>query len=277
MIPGRPWREATIEAAPGTISAGKARAWVDAGIDRVSLGVQSFVESEIRRTGRRHTEGTVRSDVEILRQAGIRGINIDLIAGLAGQTRGSWAESLDCLLSLEPGHASIYMLEADEDSRLGQELLSGGMRYGAADVPDDGLIAELYQTAVDRLAHSGLRRYEISNFAIAGEESVHNLKYWRREPYIGFGLDAHSFDGADRWANPGILDEYLAGGKPEREPAQPDEEYFLGLRLAEGIPAATTPTTEAERDGLLERVNGRLRLTDRGIVHSNAVFAEFLQ
>lgn len=277
LIPGRPWREATLEAAPGTITREKAAAWRDAGINRVSLGVQSFVESEIRRTGRKHTREIVEREVAVLREAGIAKINIDLIAGLAGQTRDSWNESLDALLALEPDHASVYMLEVDEDSRLGREMLLGGVRYGAGDVPDEDTIAGFYQTAVARLREAGLERYEISNFALPGHESIHNLKYWRREPYFGFGADAHSFNGAERWANPESIEDYLAGRAPERTPAIAEEErFFLGLRLREGVEAASAPRTHSEESGLLERKDGRLRLTDRGVLLSNEVFAEFL-
>lgn len=277
-IPGRPWKEATLEAAPGTISPEKARAWREAGIDRVSLGVQSFVESEIRRTGRRHTRAVVEREVGILREAGFAKINIDLIAGLAGQTRDSWNESLAALLALEPDHASVYMLEVDEDSRLGREMLLGGGRYGARDVPGEAEIAEFYEIAVARLRAAGLERYEISNFALPGHESVHNLKYWRREPYFGFGAGAHSFDGAERRANPESIEDYLAGLEPERTPAIAEEErFFLGLRLREGVDAASAPRTRSEEAGLLERKDGRLRLTDRGVLLSNEVFAEFLR
>src|SRR5262249_53850179 len=192
--PGRPWKEATIEAAPGSLTTGSVSSWVQAGIDRVSLGVQSFVQKELARTGRKHTAEVVSRDVAMLRDAGIQSINIDLIAGLPGQCAASWAQSLDWLERLDAPHASVYMLEVDEDSRLGQEILLGGKRYGATDVPSDDLIAELYETAVERLARMGLVRYEISNFARPGFESRHNLKYWRREPYLGFGADAHSFD-----------------------------------------------------------------------------------
>jgi oxygen-independent coproporphyrinogen-3 oxidase len=278
-IPGRPWREATIEAAPGTISREKAEAWREAGIDRVSLGVQSFVEGEIRRTGRKHSTATVEEDVRTLRDGGIVKISIDLIAGLAGQTPQSWSESLDALLRLSPDHASVYMLEVDDDSRLGREMLLGGVRYGASDVPEEGAIAEFYETAVSRLRQAGLQRYEISNFALPGHESVHNLKYWQREPYLGFGADAHSFDGEMRWSNAESPVDYLDGRTGEdRAPSNPDEErFFLGLRLMEGVEAESAPQTRGERAGLLERTGGRLRLTDRGVLLSNEVFAEFLQ
>src|SRR5207244_7484192 len=122
-----------------------------------------------------------------------RNVNLDLIAGLSGQTESSWRESLDWIERLAPEHVSVYMLEVDEESRLGKEMMLGGVRYGAADTPGDDLTATLYETAVERLTRIGIARYEISNFARAGFESRHNLKYWKLEPYVGFGADAHSF------------------------------------------------------------------------------------
>src|SRR6266851_3389485 len=225
-IPGRPhgekWSEATMEAAPGSVTAEKAAAWACAGINRVSLGVQSFVRHELARTGRKHTTEMVEREIGLLREAAIESINIDLIAGLPGQTRASWSESLDWVEKLGVPHVSVYMLEVDEDSRLGREILGSGVRYGAADVPADDEIADFYEIADERLARMGIERYEISNFARPGFESRHNLKYWRREAYLGFGADAHSFDGVMRWQNPESAAEYVAGfPAPERVPADP--------------------------------------------------------
>ncbi|HUI55719.1 MAG TPA: radical SAM family heme chaperone HemW [Bryobacteraceae bacterium] len=284
FVPGRPWVEATIEAAPGSITAEKARGWAKCGINRVSLGVQSFVDKEIRRTGRKHTAGRVVDEIRILEDAGIRNCNIDLIAGLSGQTEASWRESLDWIEPIAPAHVSVYMLEVDDDSRLGRELLAGGARYGAAEAPSDDQVADFYETAVERLAALGIARYEISNFARPGCESRHNLKYWKLEPYVGFGADAHSFNGRVRWQNPETVEGYL---KPERKRsvtiAAPSESFFVGLRLTAGI----RPTAEEWRHyqqpiqrfldaGLLETGDGLLRLTNRGVLVSNEVFQEFV-
>jgi len=284
LIPGRPWIEATIEAAPGTVTLERARAWVEAGIDRVSLGVQSFVEPEIARTGRKHTAQMVAAEMEGLRTAGIAKINIDLIAGLSGQTVATWRESLDWIARLEPDHVSVYMLEVDEDSRLGREILSGGTRYGATDRPSGDLTADLYEMAVARLAGLGLGRYEISNFAAPGHESRHNMKYWLLEPYAGFGSDAHSFDGRLRWQNPESVNEYLGAWQPvsvERDPLE--ERFFVGLRLTQGIRPEPRewqrfgePIRRFIEQGLLETDGDALRLTSRGVMLSNEVFQEFL-
>ena len=288
-MPG-PWREATIEAAPGTITAERIDAWLCAGINRVSLGVQSFVRQELARTGRKHSAETVVQDVALLRARGLRNINIDLIAGLPGQTESSWDNSLAATIALDPPHVSVYMLEVDDDSRLGAEIRLGGKRYGASDVPSDDRIADFYETAVARLRSHGINRYEISNFARSGAESIHNLKYWKREPYVGFGADAHSFDGASRWQNVESARDYVArserGESLRCEQSTPDpgeEKFFVGLRLAEGVRADDEDWARFGpafdyflSNGVLERADGNLRLTPRGVMVSNEVFQEFL-
>ncbi len=281
-IPGREWSEATMEAAPGSITNEKAAAWRRAGINRVSLGVQSFIAKELSRTGRKHSAQTVVDDLAILRDAGIANINVDLIAGLPFQTHESWNESLDWIERIAAPHVSVYMLEVDDDSNLGRELLVLGSRYGAGAVPCDDDIAEFYETAVARLKMMGIHRYEISNFAYAGFESRHNLKYWRREPYLGFGADAHSFDGESRWQNLESAADYCDNPHAiDRTTADPiAERFFLGLRLTEGIEGPWEPFAEEIRqfidDGLLEKVGDRVRLTNHGVMLSNEVFQEFV-
>lgn len=290
-IPGRPWKEASIEVAPGSIDLELAAAWADIGINRVSLGVQSLVARELARTGRKHRAETVVADVAALGAVGISNYNIDLIAGLPGQTRESWKQSLEWIGRLEPPHVSVYMLEVDEDSRLGLEILDGGSRYGAGDVPSEELQVEFYETAVDRLAEMGILRYEVSNFARPGFESAHNLKYWKLDPYAGFGADAHSFDGVMRSRNIESADGYVrrfeagAAVREDESPAKLDEErFFLGLRLMRGIePDAAewrkwgAPIRRFIGDGLLETEGPALRLTRAGVLVSNEVFSEFIQ
>jgi oxygen-independent coproporphyrinogen-3 oxidase len=290
-IPGRgQWQEATIEVAPGTVTDVLASAWARAGINRVSLGAQSFVQRELARTGRKHTAEIVEREIALLRADGLVNINIDLIAGLPGQTRASWRESLERIERLQPPHVSVYMLEVDEDSRLGSEVLLNGKRYGAPDVPSDELTVELYETAVAELARMGIERYEISNFARPGFESLHNLKYWRLEPYIGFGADAHSFDGVTRSQNIESPAEYIAkllGGESacigETLANASEERFFVGLRLTQGVLLQPEEWRKFEQpisrflaDGLLARDHERLWLTDRGVLLSNEVFAEFI-
>lgn len=284
VVPREALRESTLECAPGTVDAERARSWAEIGIDRVSLGVQSFVREELRRTGRRHTAEIVAEEVKVLRESGIGNLNVDLIAGLPGQTRNSWEESLDWVERLKPPHVSVYLFELDEDSRLGKEALLGGVRYGAELLPSDDLAAEFYERAVERLAAMGIHRYEISNFARPGSESVHNLKYWRLEPYRGFGLDAHSFDGARRSANADTLEDYLKGVRTEKATSDRSEEhFFVGLRLSSGIRPTTEewsrfadPIARWTQAGMLEIHDGNLRLSDRGVLLSNEVLQEFV-
>jgi oxygen-independent coproporphyrinogen III oxidase len=284
---GREFQEATLEAAPGSVEEIRIRAWLEAGINRVSFGVQSFIATELARTGRKHRADTVVHDLDLLARHGITNVNLDLIAGLPGQTRGSWRESLDWIERLAPMHVSIYMLEVDDDSNLGGEILRGGAKYGAGAVPSEELIVEFYETAVDRMAAIGIPRYEISNFARPGFESKHNLKYWRMEPYVGFGADAHSFDGRMRWQNVESAADYVALNglaRSEESAARLDEErMFTGLRLDAGIRpeaeqwrAFAEPIRRRIEDGLLEADNGVLRLTRRGVLYSNEVFSEFV-
>ncbi len=285
-IPGAPWREATLEAAPGSLTREGVEAWRRLGINRVSLGVQSFVSRELARTGRKHTAAIVETEIALLGDSGIHNFNIDLIAGLPGQTEQSWRESLQWIERLQPPHVSIYMLEVDQDSRLGSEVLLNGQRYGAPDVPSDDAIVSMYEEAVDALAALGIARYEISNFARPGSESLHNLKYWRLDPYLGFGADAHSFDGRWRWQNVESPTEYIETPDPRIEHAAArtnQEKFFVGLRLSQGVKPApeewetfAKPIRHFMEEGLLEQSGGRLRLTRRGVLLSNEVFAEFL-
>ena len=303
-----PDAEITIECAPGQIADETLEAFQTVGVNRVSLGVQSFIDREAQVSGRLHSRAVVETDLHRLRQTGIANLNIDLIAGLAGQTLSSWEESLTVLLDAGVPHASIYMLEVDEDSRLGRELLGGGARYYAESVPTDDAITQMYTRAIERLAAAGLAQYEISNFCRPGFKSRHNMRYWQRRAYLGLGLDASSMfretlhaagDSARsyvlRSTNTSELKQFLARPEPAEttwlSPARQFEEaWFLGLRLNEGIPLSalqrefgTGIMTQALkvvhrllRTGLLEFDGETARLTAQGRLLSNNVFQEFL-
>ena len=240
--------EVTLEADPETITPEKAAAWLAAGINRISLGAQSFHDAELKPAGRMHRREDIFTAIARLRAAGFANISLDLIAGLPHQTAASWQASVEEALRLRPEHISIYLFEVDEGSRLGKEILSGGARYSAAAVPSDDAMAESYEFACERLARAGYEHYEISNWALPGFRSRHNLKYWRREPYLGFGAGAHSFDGHWRWANAHDPAAYAAAIEQGRLPVEQleevtpkmalDEELFLGLRQLEGIDLA---------------------------------------
>jgi oxygen-independent coproporphyrinogen-3 oxidase len=283
-IPFEQLSEVTLECAPGTVTAEAVGVWRECGINRISLGVQSFVTNELRQTGRRHNRETVEREMAMLQSAGISNINIDLIAGLPEQTLESMGESLEWVERLAAPHVSLYIFEIDEDSRLGNEILLGGQRYGAPRVPGDELTAQLYEKASGELRRLGYHHYEISNYATPGFASRHNLKYWQLEPYIGFGLDAHSFDGQRRWSNADTFESYFSGEKRERTTSNAAEEhFFVGLRLLDGIePTAEEwrlfagPIEKWERAGMLERAGSRLRLTPQAVLVSNEVFQEFL-
>jgi oxygen-independent coproporphyrinogen-3 oxidase len=262
-----PEAEITVECAPGTLTDPVMESLQRCGVNRVSLGVQSFIDQEAASVGRLHKRAAVHDDIARLRAAGISNINIDLIAGLPHQTAGSWETSLAETIATGAPHASVYMLEVDEDSRLGRELIAGGTRYHAHFVPDDELTADFYLAACDRLNAAGVEQYEISNFARQASESRHNLKYWTRQPYVGFGVDAHSMldsrgdaigssptdseslrdDSREivlavRFSTPDQLDSYVAGDRSRIVPVTQqdalEESFFLGLRLNRGVSLA---------------------------------------
>jgi len=284
--------EITVECAPGTITYSVLETLVGCGVNRVSLGVQSFVDQEAASVARLHSRETVLDDIRRLRIAGIENINVDLIAGLPRQTKESWEFSLIEVLATGVPHVSVYMLEVDEDSRLGRELIAGGTRYHAHSVPDEDATADFYVWACEKLNAAGVEQYEISNFARQGFESRHNLKYWKRQPYLGFGVDAHSMLDRVRFANPESLEDYLAGKagtetKVSREAAR-EEAFFLGLRLNKGVNLCevvkefgmdeelNNTVAELCADGLLEQGTEFIRLTERGRLVSNEVFQRFI-
>ena len=291
--------ETTLESAPGQIGDDLLESALALGVNRVSLGVQSFVDREAQAVGRSHTERSCREELQRLRAAGVHDLGADLIAGLPYQTEASWQHSLEAAAESALTHLSVYMLEVDEDSRLGREVLGGGARLHAPAVPSEELVAGLYERACGYLPRFGFGQYEISNFAQIGMRSRHNLKYWLRTPYLGFGLDAHSMlvdpaGYAVRWANAESLADY--DGKTRLEEAVAlsrrevfEETVFLGLRLTDGLamqvlgefPAAWVEELRhaalaLEQGGLLETQNGRLRLTGAGRLLSNDVFGELL-
>jgi oxygen-independent coproporphyrinogen III oxidase len=293
--------EITVECAPGTLTPTVIEALLRCRVNRVSLGVQSFVDQEAASVGRLHNRQIVLDDIARLRAAGMVNINVDLIAGLPHQTAESWEFSLDQLIATEVPHASVYMLEVDDESRLGRELIAGGTKYHAHFVPDEDATADFYVTACERLDTAGIVQYEISNFATVGDESRHNLKYWTRQPYLGFGVDAHSMlrcsEGdieAVRFSTPDLLEEYVAAGSLARtsvsRTAALEETFFLGLRLNGGIDLQklradfgdesialfSEPIADFVRTGLMESLGDVIRLTAKGQLLSNEVFERFI-
>jgi len=301
------FEEITLEADPETISSEKAGAWREAGFSRISMGVQSFDDGELRAAGRMHRRADVFHATETLRAAGFGNLSFDLIAGLPHQTDRSWQESVEQLLRLRPEHVSVYMMEIDEGSRLGLEVLQGGERYSAKALPSDDAMASFYEYACGKLADAGYVHYEISNWALPGFESRHNLKYWRREPYFGFGAGAHSFTDAgstcspseprsQRWANAhdpaAYADAILQGRFPVEQLESVtsgqalEEELFLGLRQLAGIDLGSIEAKYGSQlrprveglvaQGLVEWDGPRLRLSPDRLTVSNEVFVQLL-
>jgi len=288
--------EVTLEADPETITTDKAAAWLDAGINRISMGVQSLNDVELRAAGRMHRRDDAYRAMEVLRIAGFRNISMDLIAGLPHQTRATWKTSLAELIAMQPEHVSIYLLEVDDGSRLGKEIIAGGAKYGAGAVPSDDAMAEFYESACATLATAGLEHYEISNWALPGRASKHNLKYWRRQPYLGFGAGAHSFDEQRRWSNvhdPSAYAAAIAQGRTAIESEEMvtsaqalDEELFLGLRQLAGVDLARIErqygadfaprVKKLLDDGLIERNGDTIRLNPAKLTISNEAFVELL-
>lgn len=294
-----PDAEVTSEANPGTADGARFAALRALGVNRLSMGVQSFDDAELRWLGRIHTADEAAAAYEAARAAGFANINLDFMFGLPGQSPATWAATLARAVSLRPEHLSLYSLTVEQGTPLATRV-----SRGLSPAPDDDLAAELYALAADRLAAAGYDHYEISNWArtspASGLQCQHNLVYWRREPYLGFGPGAHSFENGRRWWNvrpvPQYIERIRGGVGPERDGETPDrrtamgEMMMLGLRLLdEGVSearfSACFGVTLAEAfgpqiaslvgRGLLARLPDRIRLTPEGRLLGNQVFAEF--
>lgn len=292
--------EITMEAAPGQIGEPTLQEMLRQGISRVSLGVQSFIDLESASVGRLHTRAQCLAELQRLRSSGIENLGLDLICGLPHQTLATWRETLQVAIDSGVEHISVYMLEVDEDSRLGREILHGGPRYRATVAPSEDVVADMYLMACEMLNGSGITQYEISNFARSGRQSRHNRKYWERAPYLGFGLDAHSMLQSQqnlpgRFANTDDLDRYVAGDLTVEVDVVTLEEafeeaVFLGLRLIEGISyqkmqqefgtervqqlwQRAAPLAQAH---WIDVSSEQMRLTSQGRILSSSVFGELL-
>ncbi len=287
--------EITLEANPGSLTGSKVDAYRGAGVNRVSLGAQTFDDTELASIGRDHSSGQIGESVRLLRAGGIRNISIDLMLGLPGQDEVRWGVNLDHVAELMPEHISMYMLDLHEKSPLYHLVRKGRDR-----LPDDDRVADLYLMTIERLSVLGYCQYEISNFALGGRRSHHNLKYWKRKPVLGFGVGSHSFDGVERYANCSGLGEYIRAvgergsavewRRPVQTPEALEETLFLGLRLNEGldwncllsefgnesIAPFEAKIREMSARGLLEWTGPVVRLTTAGMLLSNEVFVEFV-
>ncbi|MBI4456433.1 MAG: radical SAM family heme chaperone HemW [Acidobacteria bacterium] len=285
--------EISLEMNPSTAESGKLPFYRAAGINRVSIGVQSFDDEELVAMTRAHTAKEARRAVEMAVDSGFTNASIDLMLGIPGQTASSFARNLRIAASLPIQHLSVYMLELHSGTPLHDDV-----RFEKIMLPSEDFVAEQYGHLVRFLEPAGLAQYEISNFARDGFQSRHNLKYWTRQPYMGFGLGSHSFDGIRRWKNTRSLSGYLAGvesGSSARaeeriisEMEAEREQFFLGMRLRQGISEAVLDAfVQRNRllqqrwqsfldQGWVERMSGHYRFTTAGYLVSNTILSELM-
>lgn len=287
--------EISLEANPGTLNPSKVLAYRKAGINRISVGAQSFDDRELSIIGRVHTSEMIADSLSLLRENAFRNINLDLILGLPEQTSRSWRCNLEALASLDIPHASIYMLDLDDTSSLVPLIAKGSIT-----LPDEDMIADSYIETINFLHSYEYLHYEISNFSRIGYACRHNLKYWNREPVQGFGLGSHSFDGCFRFSNCTDIDEYCQLVEANQSPViwkevvtteqALQESLFLGLRLAKGVDWDSInkhnlpdmlshyehALKELVMDGLVEWQGSIVRLTVKGILLSNEIFQMFV-
>ncbi len=281
--------EFTIEANPGTLDDRKIEAMLCGGINRISLGVQSFNDGELRKIGRIHSAETAYNTICLAKKSGFSNINIDLMTALPNQTRESLAKTLETAVSLPVTHISAYSLIIEDGTPLAKEYDEGKLI-----LPPEDEDREMYAYAVDYLGEKGFAQYEISNFAKKDHECRHNIKYWTCEPYIGLGAAAHSFTGDKRYYNTSDLDEYMRGSRREvtclTENDKISEFIITGLRMNIGI-SETEFKERFNMDfgelygktvdkfislGLMQYSGGRYSLTRRGIDVSNSILCEFV-
>lgn len=293
-----PAAEVTLEANPGTLTPAKLRGYLAAGVNRLSLGVQSLDDAQLRLLGRSHSAAEARGALAMAREAGCRNIGIDLMHALPGQRLPQWRQVLEDAVALEPEHIAAYGLSLEAGTPLAALVASGSLR-----LPDEETAAAMFELTIAVLTAAGYEHYEIANFARPGFRSRHNQVYWERGSYLGFGAGAHSFwrssDYGIRWENPADLADYsvvagtsaaAAGGTVLTRQEAMAEFFFLGLRLRAGVDlerfraefgvsagAAFPGAIERhEAGGLLERHGSQLRLTARGLLLANRVMADFV-
>lgn len=282
--------EVTVEVNPGTVDFEYLVALRECGVTRISFGLQATQDFLLRELGREHTRSDFVENFRAARWAGFDNINVDLMFALHKQTQEDWRETLREIVTLSPEHISAYSLTPAENTPL-----FDGIERGEIVLPGDKIDRAMYHEARSFLAKSGYAHYEISNFAMPGFESRHNINCWTLKPYIGFGLGAYSFDGKSRWHNTEDMGEYLAGqvchdGRVESRKNLVNlscedllcEKIILGLRLAEGVVESefsgvfANEIAKLKKDGLLESRHNRLCLTPHGLDFANRVFVEFV-
>jgi oxygen-independent coproporphyrinogen-3 oxidase len=284
-----PDAEVTIEANPESVTAEGMHAAVSAGVNRVSIGAQSFAREVLRALGRTHSVGQISDAVRVSRAAGIENISLDLIYGSPGETINDWTTSLDKALEERPEHISAYALTIEAATPFGKAVARGAMSE-----PDQDDLAAKYEIASTTLEAAGYHHYEISNWTRPGFESRHNILYWTQGDYIGLGIGAHSHRQGHRWWNTRALGRYLTDPAQARDgeetltASQRDEEWVsLHMRLIDGVDLAEASARlgrdaraaaeECERAGLLVIEGDALRLTTRGMLLENEVTLRLLE
>ena len=290
--------EITIEANPGTVTVEKLEAYKQCGINRISFGLQSTNNEELKLLGRIHTYEEFLESYQLARACGFENINVDLISAIPKQTVASWEETLKKVIALEPEHISAYSLIVEEGTPFAKVYGEGCP--GEHDLPCEEEERAIYYRTEELLEKAGYHRYEISNYAKAGKECRHNLGYWERKDYLGIGLGAASLIGNTRYKNTDDLLYYMEHSSDLSAiqenveklslQEQMEEFMFLGLRKTEGVSVTEFKNTfgktmeecygeqiqKLKEQGLLEQKDGRLMLTRPGIDVSNYVFGEFL-
>ena len=287
QLPVEAGAEITVECNPGTLTEEKLSAYRAAGVNRLSIGLQSADNRELKALGRIHTYEEFLESFELARRKGFRNLNVDLMSALPGQTREGWLSTLSRVAELGPEHISAYSLIIEEGTPFYEKYREGAP--GHTLLPDEDTDRLMYEDTKEFLREKGYERYEISNYARPGFACRHNLSYWERTDYKGFGIGAASLLGHVRYTNGSDLAAYLKGNfsyesvLPLSRKDELEETMFLGLRKSEGIILTEQmkdiygETLERlQREGLLERQGERIFLTDRGIDVSNCVLAEFL-
>ncbi len=283
--------EISVEMNPGTVQPQTIDTLLSLGINRFSMGVQSFHDDELKMLGRIHSAGEAIETIETMKKAGVENFSVDLLYGIPGQTSQTWEETLSITTGLSASHISAYELTPEKETPLCREIASGRIT-----MPDEELVVEMHRSAIDLLSSSGYEQYEISNYAMPGSRCLHNCNYWDRGEYIGAGAGAHSFVGGFRFLNTGNIESYItqleADVLPEENryrvshEAAAREFLFLGLRKTEGISLERSVSMglhvegicrDLIEEGYIANTGGSLRLTPKGLIISNTLIVTLFE
>ncbi len=294
-LPFQEGKEFTVEANPGDLTFEKLKVLQNYGVNRLSMGVQSFDDQLLKKIGRKHSAADVFETMKVIEKAGFENVSIDLIYALPGQSMTSFEDTLTKAIELDLPHYSLYSLILENKT-----MFYNWARQGRLHLPGQDVEGDMFERAIERMAQAGRLQYEVSNFALKGKESQHNLIYWENEHYYGFGAGASGYLGHSRYRNHGPIQHYLAPLRVNKLPTieieeltlenQMEEQMFLGLRKIDGISTTVfeqkfqysveeiygNVIRELIAANLLEKVGTKLRLTEHGLILGNNVFEKFL-